>query len=221
MIDKLLKCKNQKRYVLLVLLSIVPFISMACWDGSSSSGGNNISDGLIIFVTEREHHADFENDPTLTGSNAIEKADYFCNEDPGKPNDSSYKALLVDGVFREAVSETDWVLEPDTTYYRSYNNVEIGTTNSNSIFTSHWEDLTNSVAERCQACSEPPSAWTGLDSSDFSTNVDTCDGWSRDTGAAGAVGYPNRVDGNAFGSRPGGYHGCGNKNRLYCVEQQE
>ena len=73
------------------------------------------------------------NDPLLSGSNAIEKADSFCNNDPNKPNSSTYKALLVDGITRDAISLTDWVLESNTTYYRPYDNVEIGATTNTAI----------------------------------------------------------------------------------------
>ena len=38
-----------------------------------------LSSGLKIFVTEELHTGDFANDPTLSGLNAIEKADDFCN----------------------------------------------------------------------------------------------------------------------------------------------
>ena len=76
-----------------------------------------LSSGLKIFVTSETHAGDFASDPTLAGSDAIEKADDFCNQSLTKPNNSTYKALIVDGVNRDAISLTNWVLQPSTTYF--------------------------------------------------------------------------------------------------------
>src|SRR5438067_89937 len=80
----------------------------------------HVSSGLKIFLTSRKHVADFKNDPYLNGDSAIHKADDFCNTDPNRPDAHAYKALLVDGVNRDAKALTDWVLKPSTTYYRPY-----------------------------------------------------------------------------------------------------
>jgi len=45
----------------------------------------HVSSGLKIFLTSREHVADFKNDPNLNGDSAIHKADDFCNTDPTAP----------------------------------------------------------------------------------------------------------------------------------------
>lgn len=171
---------------------------------------NKLSEGLKIFVTSRDHVGDFERDPTLAGANAIEKADSFCNRDPNKPNDSVYKALLVDGSLRDAKTLTDWVLQPNTTYYRPYNDIEIGTTINSGIFAAFYSDLTNSIDD-----SEVP-VWTGIeDPSDFTAGED-CINWSSGSGGVGASGYSSFVNGGAFFN---GWGACGNHYHLYCVEQ--
>ncbi len=74
---------------------------------------------LRIFVTSTQHVGDFKNDPLLPGSTATQKADTLCNSDAAKPTSNIYKALIVDGVNRDAVTKIDWVLQPNTTYYRA------------------------------------------------------------------------------------------------------
>jgi hypothetical protein len=175
---------------------------------------NKLSAGLKIFVTSEDHVGDFEGDPTLTGSNAIEKADSFCNRDPNKPNDGAYKALLVDGSLRDAKTLTDWVLQPNTTYYRPYNDIEIGTTINSGIFTAFYSDLANSIDDSGLAVWLP--VWTGIgDASDF-TAGESCSNWSSGNGGTGASGDSSFVDGWAFFN---GWGACGNHYHLYCVEQ--
>jgi hypothetical protein len=174
-------------------------------------GGEDLSEGLKIFVTSEDHVADFAGDPTLTGANAIEKADSFCNQDSNKPNDSVYKALLVDGILRDAITLTDWVLQPNTTYYRPYDDIEIGTTTNDEIFTAFYSDLTNSISD------SELSVWTGIEgASDFTAGED-CSNWSSGSSGIGATGDSDAVDGLAFFS---GWWACqGAHNHLYCVEQ--
>ena len=106
----------------------------SCGSDETDVSGKTLSSGLKIFVTSNGHVGDFENDPLLSGANAMEKADAFCNNDPNKPNDSLYKAMIVDGTNRDAVSLTDWVLNPNTKYYRPYNDILIGETIDTAIF---------------------------------------------------------------------------------------
>ncbi len=169
-----------------------------------------LSHGLKIFPTARSHVADFANDPHLAGSTAIEKADAFCNTDPNTPPVGTYKALIVDGVLRDAKSLTNWVLLPNTTYYRVYGDVEIGTTTSTAIFAAYWTPLTNSVVP------DGPSikaAWTGIGYPGDFTAGGTCAGWSSTASGSGNVGNVMAVDGFAFG---GDYYGQGT---AYCAPE--
>ena len=106
----------------------------------------HVSSGLKIFLTSRKHVADFNNDPYLNGDSAIQKADDFCNTDPNRPDAHVYKALLVDGVNRDAKALTDWVLKPSTTYYRPHDDIVIGTTTTAAIFGATYAPLTNAIA---------------------------------------------------------------------------
>lgn len=181
------------------------------------------TDGLIIFVTQGYHVSDFANDPTLVGSNAIEKADSFCNSDANKPNGSTYKALLTDGIVRDAVSLTDWVLEADTTYYRSNGNVVIGTTTNSAIFAVLFTDLTNSISDRLPNTGfaiEVNKAFTGIaNASDFSANSSlTCNSWSyAGDSYTHKWGYIFEKTERAFVSNSS--QSCSEKHHLYCVEQ--
>lgn len=198
--------------ILLVLLS--------CSDGDPVQ---QVSKGLKIFLTERVHGADFANDPFEVGNNAIEKADAFCNGDPNKPTGATYKALIVDGVVRDAKTRTNWVLEPSTTYYRSRGDVEIGTTTSSAIFGAAYVPLTNGAEAPPQSSEEwsnRQNAWTGIaNAADFSAHSDCCAGWSDMSNVhSTAAGVPYMTNGSAFGGI-GGF-GCGGfQFRLYCVEQ--
>lgn len=205
-----------------ILLYAFAVVCLVSCDSGNNGGSNQLSTGLKIFVTAEDHVGDFANDPTLNGANAIEKADDFCNQSLNKPNDSIYKALIVDGITRDALSLTDWVLQPSTTYYRPYNNIEIGKTSDAHIFTAYWVDLTNSIADCDYNCSVSAGfyVWTGIDdASNFSTSGSTCNSWSSSSNSqyAGRYGMFIETDGFAFSSNIFG--SCGLRAYLYCVEQ--
>ena len=176
-----------------------------------------VSSGLKIFSTPETHVADFATDPTLTGANAIEKADDFCNKSSAKPNNSIYKALLVDGVHRDPVSLTNWVLQQNTDYYRIHNNILIGTTSNLSIFSVTYVDLTNSVSNDFYY-ERDRHVFTGIDNIDtFATTGSNCSGWSTAAGGPAA-------NGDAFSTGFWAFDynwaaNCSNHMSLYCVEQ--
>ncbi len=197
-------------------------VTLSC-GGDGASGTPAVSRGLKIFVTARTHPADFANDPYLNGNDAIQKADDFCNTDPNKPAPGTYKALIVDGVRRDATTRTDWVLQPNTRYYRSHGDVEIGTTTSASIFGAGYAPLTNPV----EPAPTPDTGqmgswkwvWTGISSAmSFAADGDTCSGWSDASYASsGWTGVSHFADQNAFAN---GRWSCVNVwFNLYCVEQ--
>ena len=210
-------------------LLVTSFLYIGCGSSGSNNGGivqtTTSNDevmqlsGLVLFVTERKHVGNFRDDPTLTGQNAIEKADFFCNTDPGKPNNSQYKALLVDGIFRDAATKLDWVLQPDTTYYRPFDNKPIDTTDSEGIFNVHWEDMDNNISDLDNT--GPDSylypVWTGL-TKDFTSydSENTCNGWSVDDNSRGIHGKSSRYNWTAFNC---GTMNCSAPLYLYCVEQ--
>ncbi len=181
-----------------------------------------VSQGLKIFVTSQVHGADFANDPLLPGANAIAKADAFCNADPTRPSAATYKALLVDGVNRDAKGLVNWVLKPSTPYYRTHGDVLIGTTTSSAIFAAAYQPLANSIGEPASPFSgtaEPSEVWTGIgNSGDFSSGED-CLHWASMTNDFSARwGIPQEKNGNAFSTN--GLIGCAvYQLPIYCVEQ--
>lgn len=124
--------------------------------------------GKMIFLTAS---------PTNANLSGVAGADALCSAEA--PNDSAYKALIVDGVARVACTsadcgdsgsdeQVDWVLAPSTLYQRLDGTV-IGTTNDVGIFP-HESMLQASIAGGNVY-------YTGL-SEDWTTSPDTCDGWT-------------------------------------------
>lgn len=199
----------------------IPYSETDVWKkGSSLSGA--LSQGPKIFVTDARHLGDFAHDPFLQGKNAIEKADSFCNNDVNRPNGSFYKALIVDGVNRDAVKRVDWVLQANTTYYRPYANVEIGTTTDKAIFAALYANLKNSIHGQINPSSSyyemlyQNLAWTGfLDAAQYSAGYD-CSGWTniRTSASTGTVYEKNE---KAFYNNS--IYACASRFRLNCIEQ--
>lgn len=173
-----------------------------------------VSQGLKIFVTARAHGGDFLDDPFLAGANAIAKADVFCNTDSAKPSAATYKALLVDGVNRNAKTLLDWVLKPNTAYYQTHGDVLIGTTTPAAIFGAAYQPLVNPIMPLVNL-----EVWTGIASaSDFSSGND-CNHWSAITSSyLGQTGYAWGTNGFAFATS-GGANCYGAQFPIYCVEQ--
>ena len=196
-------------------LTIAPLLLGSCTTDTALP----VSQGLKIFVTSRIHGGDFANDPYLAGANAIEKADAFCDSDPAKPSAASYKALIVDGVNRDAKTLVNWVLKPSTDYYQTHGDVLIGTTTAASIFGAVYMPLANPVVRPASPItgSAPPSeVWTGIASAaDFSSG-DDCNGWSDLASAYAWWARPTETNGLAFSAA---LAGCGIQWPIYCVEQ--
>ena len=192
----------------------------ACGDGlhaeASPTPTPHVSSGLKIFLTSRKHVADFKNDPNLNGDSAIHKADDFCNTDPNRPDAHVYKALLVDGVNRDAKALTDWVLKPSTTYYRPQDDIVIGPTTSAAIFSAAFAPLTNAIG--ISPVDTGTEVWTGIANSGDFTAGESCNGWSDMTNSwSGRWARPTATDGLAFGA---GLVGCAVfQFWIYCVEQ--
>lgn len=201
-------------------------ILASCGGGGNGSSTPVLSSGLKIFVTANKHIGDFKNDPLLQGTTAVSKADSFCNNDPNKPNNSSYKALIVDSVNRSPINNNDWVFKPNTTYYRSYNNIKIGDTINSAIFPVFFADLTNSVSDIDNSSGSDPlilpnTVWTGIYDATFAptSTSENCADWSFNShgAASGLTGTINMKNRQSFSNI--GTVGCDFKASLYCVEQ--
>jgi len=194
--------------------------AFACGSKSSDSGQpeqpNDTTNqkNLKIFVTNETHTGDFANDSNLSGNNGVSRADDFCNRASNKPDSSNYKALLVDGLNRIAIPQTDWILQASTTYYREDSKTVIGATNSNAVFDTSKSSLDNPISDRTTY----PGVWTGIENvSEFSTNSDHCNQWSSsDINFMGTIGECNTTT-SAFSSFLS--HSCNIKEPIYCVEQ--
>jgi hypothetical protein len=193
--------------------------------GCDSESEPPISQGLKIFVTAAPHASDFGSDPLLQGSNGIEKADAFCNADLNRPDGAIYKALLVDGVVRDALSRTNWVLQPSTPYYRTRGDVLIGTTTESAILPAYWAPLANSVGPPTPSGAEPVWVWTGIATpSDFAAG-EHCNGWSTAPNPGpGPAGPPTAAfaDSGATDASAFRYMAAvcgGSPRRIYCVQQ--
>lgn len=191
---------------------------------SSCGGGDSaVSTGLKIFATARTHNGSILGDQLLLGDTVIEKADYFCQTDANKPPDGgTYKALLVDGMTRDALVPLDWVLKPNTNYYQAENNVLIAKTTDDAIFP---QNLDNYIHESFGTGGDPDhppptsAVWTGFaDGYSFTTNTDTCSGWTYEgQGEAAPYGESYGTDGSELWNN--GAQVCLGVARLYCVEQ--
>jgi len=193
--------------------------------GDSNSGTPTVSTGLKIFVTSRVHDGNFRDDTVLAGTTAIEKADNFCQTDPARPSAATYKALLVDGVLRDAQSQNNWVLKPSTSYFQSFNDVRIGVTTPAAVFATASNNLDHNIHASFGTSNDPnnpaptSSVWTGLaDAATFSSSTDNCQGWSSSVNLySSIIGVTYGTDAEAFYTNGG--HACTFAYRLYCIEQ--
>lgn len=182
-------------------------------------GGDTPSTGLKIFTTAEFHAGDFAGDPTLLGATAMQKADSFCNKSRSKPSDDNYKALLVDGVARDAQSLSDWVLKPNTDYYQSFNDVLIDKTTDAAIFAAYFRAMKNSV-DRCGANCNIPGVWTGINDASTFARGSTCNEWGQAavTELSGSFASSIEKDWRAFSSN-GSTVACAEQLAIYCVQQ--
>lgn len=199
-------------------LAITLVLLSACGGGGGSDNSAPVSTGLKIFVTSETHNGDFANDPTLAGSTAMQKADAFCNRSARKPSGDNYKALIVDGVNRDAVTLTDWVLRPNTAYYQTHGDVLIDTTTSSAVFAAFFRSMPNKVLP----AGSSPGVWTGIgDGATFASNG-SCARWGQSgpvPGQTGSFGSPDSTGGFAFYSGGGSAECASVQLGLYCVQQ--
>jgi hypothetical protein len=200
-------------------LACLPFLLVAAACSSTLEvGAGPVSHGLKIFVTSRGHLSDFVDDPNLTGASGVARADDYCNHDANKPDQGAYKALLVDGVVRDATTPLDWVLQPNTTYYQSHDDTVIGTTTPGAIFDAEFTPLQHAIGATANVDPDTvDQVWTGIgDNVTFATGG-TCNGW-QSGGDSGSRGVSTDTDGDAFFAI--GDYGCAFFQLfIYCVEQ--
>lgn len=154
----------------------------------------------------------------MSGGNlgGIAGADAYCmNAAYGYPGTGTYKAMIVDGVNRQAYpGQIDWVFKPGATYFRSDGITPVGTTNGLATFDLVYTLLTNTFVSGATT----QYWWTGL-FNDWSTDAKTCSGWTSSIG--GVKGQQGDNDPNywAIWLNSSGF-GCNDATTyLICVQQ--
>jgi hypothetical protein len=150
----------------------------------------------------------------------MEKADNFCQTDANRPDSGTYKAILVDGVSRDALTPLDWVLKPNTTYDQAENNVVIGTTTAAALFGQNLEnDIHDSFGISGGNNANTSTVYTGFaDPVSYNATSQNCGAWSDPTNAEDALyGISYGKDGTEWQSP--GAQVCSLPSRLYCAEQ--
>lgn len=170
-------------------------------DESSSPSG---IDGKYLFITTG----------TTTGViGGKDAADSICDADPGKPSSGIYKAFLVDASANRRAStsafagdgQVDWVLAPDTNYYRS-DDAFVGRTDAVALLPS------------APAVALDPGLgktyWTGM-LVDWTASANDCGAWF---GAVTGVFGDGTVTTNLY-IDSGLLDLCSNPQHLLCAEQ--
>lgn len=206
-----------------VVFSGVALALGACGSSSSSNTAPAKTE-FLTFVTA----ADFTGGIKAAGgeANAIASADKLCNTDSNKPNASSYKAMLVDGVNRVACTSAkcatsgssehvDWIFRANASYFRSDGATRVFKADANGVF-----DFGNYIDDLLENSFDTSGTayWTGLDSGWTSIPGEMCGGsWDDGTiASSGDYGFGDRLNSGAIG---GGLSTCENLRHLFCVEQ--
>jgi hypothetical protein len=167
-----------------------------------------------VFVTAETHSGDFANDPALSGASGIARADAFCMSSLSRPPTGTYKAMLVDGVTRDAAERLDWVFLPSTPYVQVDGSTLVGTTNDAGLLDLPLRNAWEGDVARSEAL-----FWTGIDSAGWSGGAATsCGQWgSKDPSVVGHIGAAGQVNATAIGV--GSAAVCSMRLSVLCVEQ--
>ncbi len=166
-------------------LALLAFLLISCGKNSGLPIGSGLS------VESGGNKTVYLTTALLGGFGGVAGADSRCMSDDNYPGSGTYRALLA-GSTRRACSTAncsggasenlDWVLQPNTDYYRNSDNVLIGTTNAAGIFAF---PLTNSLSGAFDFY------WTGM-ASDWTSTANNCSNWTNSTsGVTGNIGRGN------------------------------
>lgn len=181
---------------------------------------NKNSTSADITITVDPAYRIFRTNTQTTGNITITLADNFCNSDGGRPNSSTYKAMLV-GSTRRACSNyncftgssenLNWVLKASTNYFRADGVTLVGKTNQAGIFSDgNFTILNASISSSSQQ------VWTGLQT-DFTNSSSNCLNWTSNSGAQFATfGITDSISSQAFSQST---TNCSAPLSLLCVEQ--
>lgn len=151
-----------------------------------------------MFVSSAAETGDFGGAPV---------ADVICQYDTAVPDKNvTYKAMLVDGLFRSAPAsfDIDWVLQPFESYIRGDTGVLIQTADGGAEFPFNLNANLSSGT-----------VWTGLDNAWADDSVDNCGGWFS-SGPNGAIGDSSSTTDTSISD---GTQVCSSPAKFYCIEQ--
>lgn len=198
------------------------------------TNGNGVLDPSEVDATQTQHVCNaapdgvtyckhlFVTAETYTGDlGGVTGADAKCNSDANKPNDSNYKALLVDGSARRACTSPhcsdggldehlDWVLTPNTGYYRADGTTLIAKANTLGL----WPFPLSNTYDLPENSPGLTAVWTGL-YENWQVGGGTCLGWSTES----IVGTYGLRDERSLGAIHQGDYPCSTQLPLVCVEQ--
>ncbi|TGL22290.1 DUF1554 domain-containing protein [Leptospira yanagawae] len=156
--------------------------------------------------------------PTSVGQTGalggVSGADGVCQSNANCPSGKLCKAMLGDSInlFRRASvtanvgdGQIDWVLKPNTSYYRPNRTDLIATTNNVSLFTFNLSLAVSGTSS---------TAWTGINPN-WTNNGNDCTGWT----VTGTSGYGGDTGSNTTSALGFNTFGCTSSLMLYCVEQ--
>ncbi|MAZ48632.1 MAG: hypothetical protein CME65_08710 [Halobacteriovoraceae bacterium] len=179
---------------------------------------------LVMFVSSTKLNGGGTNSFGVTPG--LEAFDYACNLDAVDifgNDEKAFKALLFSSSERVACTSADctsvegtqenvdWVLYPNSTYYRTDGTTEITTTNEHAVFNF---PLTNNIATSFG------DAWTGFQSdwTGIAGNGDSCDGFSTSTGTPSPYAPVGDIYASNMGAIFDQYAHCSLSKSFYCVE---
>ena len=167
-----------------------------------------------VFLTAESHTGNFADDAALVGATPIAKADSFCMSSASRPDAAVFKAMLVDGVLRDAVGGLDWVFLPSSVYVQADGTTPLGTTNAAGLLqlplTNPWDPQPGGTSVFF---------WTGIGAATWAQAPSgTCLGFSSASPEErGNMGIAGRMGNTSIGV--GSASPCATPRRLVCVEQ--
>lgn len=185
--------------------------------GAGGSAGVDDDGILTIFKTAATHSANF----AAGYANGIAGADAFCaSQARALGYSGTYKALMAMTTFRRACSlpdcsantseNVDWVLKPNTEYFRASDQASIGVTNAAGVFNLAGGSLSNTFDDSFDFY------WTGI-YFDWRSDNRNCANWTDSTNAStGAFGYAQATDSDAIHATT---TQCNNSYPILCAEQ--
>ncbi len=179
----------------LLLLTLI-----SCNSSGSGTTAGGVTGPKLIFITA----ATFDGD--LGG---VSGADNLCMTDTNYPGTGTYKALLAASSRSASPTPTDWVLYANMEYRREVDDVVIGTTTADRVFTFPLDAAfsTSNIF-----------AFTGM-LGDWTNGPNNCDSWTDNTGGFPRQAQLNQTTSASIGNNATTDCTLSATDRLICVEQ--